>query len=110
MIFFFSSRRRHTRSKRDWSSDVCSSDLKASAIIGRVGPVGTSVEVIKDISEMEGQQIYNLIKSEQPQTISFLLSYLDTQKATAVFTMLSPELDRKSTRLNSSHVSISYAV
>src|SRR5699024_11977406 len=26
--FFFSSRRRHTRSKRDWSSDVCSSDLE----------------------------------------------------------------------------------
>src|SRR5699024_11746254 len=25
--FVFSSRRRHTRSKRDWSSDVCSSDL-----------------------------------------------------------------------------------
>src|SRR5699024_11588654 len=29
LIFFFSSRRRHTRSKRDWSSDVCSSDLKS---------------------------------------------------------------------------------
>src|SRR5204862_3264980 len=27
LIFFFSSRRRHTRSLRDWSSDVCSSDL-----------------------------------------------------------------------------------
>src|SRR2546428_12909402 len=27
VIFFFSSRRRHTRSDRDWSSDVCSSDL-----------------------------------------------------------------------------------
>src|SRR5207247_5676465 len=26
-VFFFSSRRRHTRSTRDWSSDVCSSDL-----------------------------------------------------------------------------------
>src|SRR3989440_8630564 len=26
-FFFFSSRRRHTRSDRDWSSDVCSSDL-----------------------------------------------------------------------------------
>src|SRR2546421_468427 len=25
-LFFFSSRRRHTRSDRDWSSDVCSSD------------------------------------------------------------------------------------
>src|SRR6266511_5887557 len=28
-IFFFSSRRRHTRFSRDWSSDVCSSDLLA---------------------------------------------------------------------------------
>src|SRR5690349_23725474 len=27
LLFFFSSRRRHTRSLRDWSSDVCSSDL-----------------------------------------------------------------------------------
>src|SRR5690606_40043709 len=28
IIFFFSSRRRHTRFSRDWSSDVCSSDLE----------------------------------------------------------------------------------
>src|SRR5436190_22147720 len=28
LFFFFSSRRRHTRSLCDWSSDVCSSDLK----------------------------------------------------------------------------------
>src|SRR5690606_16079458 len=28
MHFFFSSRRRHTRFSRDWSSDVCSSDLQ----------------------------------------------------------------------------------
>src|SRR5690606_39670386 len=27
-LFFFSSRRRHTRFSRDWSSDVCSSDLE----------------------------------------------------------------------------------
>src|SRR5699024_7187479 len=39
--FFFSSRRRHTRSKRDWSSDVCSSDLDLIvAVDGRpVDPV-----------------------------------------------------------------------
>src|SRR5216683_5052299 len=30
-FFFFSSRRRHTRSDRDWSSDVCSSDLLIAA-------------------------------------------------------------------------------
>src|SRR5690625_6176974 len=30
--FFFSSRRRHTRWPRDWSSDVCSSDLNLTVI------------------------------------------------------------------------------
>src|SRR2546422_361522 len=33
VIFFFSSRRRHTRCSRDWSSDVCSSDLLRSTVI-----------------------------------------------------------------------------
>src|SRR5699024_3951179 len=33
IFFFFSSRRRHTRSKRDWSSDVCSSDLRMAVAI-----------------------------------------------------------------------------
>src|SRR5699024_11426245 len=32
---FFSSRRRHTRSKRDWSSDVCSSDLRLATLLPR---------------------------------------------------------------------------
>src|SRR5438105_8408068 len=32
-FFFFSSRRRHTRSTRDWSSDVCSSDLSEAVAI-----------------------------------------------------------------------------
>src|SRR5690606_40150591 len=31
LVFFFSSRRRHTRFSRDWSSDVCSSDLNKPA-------------------------------------------------------------------------------
>src|SRR5206468_8686445 len=33
LFFFFSSRRRHTRSDRDWSSDVCSSDLRRRALL-----------------------------------------------------------------------------
>src|SRR2546422_6245440 len=41
-FFFFSSRRRHTRCSRDWSSDVCSSDLpscscKPHSALPRVG-------------------------------------------------------------------------
>src|SRR5216683_6762886 len=35
VVFFFSSRRRHTRSDRDWSSDVCSSDLRDPTLLGQ---------------------------------------------------------------------------
>jgi flagellar motor switch protein FliG len=72
--------------------EIAKGGYKASSIIGRVGPIGNSVDVIKDISEMEGRQIYNLIKAEQPQTISFVLSYLDSSKASQVFALLSPDL------------------
>src|SRR2546422_5695420 len=34
LFFFFSSRRRHTRCSRDWSSDVCSSDLNLTPSAG----------------------------------------------------------------------------
>src|SRR5690625_6016483 len=50
MIFFFSSRRRHTRWPRDWSSDVCSSDLEdrgaiaISKIDSRTGEIITDSE------------------------------------------------------------------
>src|SRR5207245_7402208 len=40
-FFFFTSRRRHTRCYRDWSSDVCSSDLELPAAIGTIA--GTRV-------------------------------------------------------------------
>src|SRR5689334_24505493 len=37
VMFFFSSRRRHTRWNCDWSSDVCSSDLGAVAVQVAIG-------------------------------------------------------------------------
>lgn len=72
--------------------EIAKGDYKASSILNRVGPVGDSVEVISDIAEMEGRQIFNLIKHEQPQTISFVLSYLDPAKSGEVFALLSPDL------------------
>src|SRR5256886_2991354 len=41
IVFFFSSRRRHTRFDCDWSSDVCSSDLKWLSLLKRdaIGPI-----------------------------------------------------------------------
>src|SRR5207302_3916832 len=44
-FFFFSSRRRHTRFSRDWSSDVCSSDL-APPVKSRVSREGRGAGLI----------------------------------------------------------------
>src|SRR3712207_8325985 len=43
--FFFSRRRRHARYWRDWSSDVCSSDLDdpCAAVVSRAGVVRSSI-------------------------------------------------------------------
>src|SRR5690606_39576943 len=43
--FFFSSRRRHTRFSRDWSSDVCSSDLVGDPATGL--PIGGTANNLK---------------------------------------------------------------
>src|SRR5699024_10539306 len=58
-ILFSSSRRRHTRSKRDWSSDVCSSDLKPQG----VDPFIAKVRPLNDIEDVvvfcKGRTTYN---------------------------------------------------
>src|SRR5258707_8487434 len=54
-FFFFSSRRRHTRYWRDWSSDVCSSDLLERMVVSRgvlgaqfgAGALGGAVELLR---------------------------------------------------------------
>src|SRR5690606_26979355 len=74
--------------------EIARGDYKASLMLNRVGVSATTstVDVIADIAEMEGRQIYNLIKEEQPQAIAFVLSHLAAAKAAAVFTLLTPEL------------------
>src|SRR5699024_5119731 len=49
---FFSSRRRHTRSKRDWSSDVCSSDLIRKITTGNA-KTPHKVFKVKDMEEFD---------------------------------------------------------
>src|SRR5690348_17548102 len=85
-FFFFSSRRRHTRWTGDWSSDVCSSDLE-SGLQGRAREHERS---------FLGDRRVELLVDGEALPVRPLLSL--------------GERDRKSTRLNSSHPSISYAV
>src|SRR5688572_31791668 len=61
-FFFFSSRRRHTRFDCDWSSDVCSSDLKTSfsgAVQARGGlnSSGAGTVYLKQASDANGELI-----------------------------------------------------
>src|SRR6266536_384576 len=60
-FFFFSSRRRHTRSTRDWSSDVCSSDLNRDALI-QVPAGGGFADMVKLKGDKEiGDKINKII-------------------------------------------------
>src|SRR5205809_5327916 len=60
-VFFFSSRRRHTRCSRDWSSDVCSSDLADLYLFGTnldpaTGSAVSSGPIRINNSNMPGRQ------------------------------------------------------
>src|SRR3712207_9096294 len=55
---FFSSRRRHTRYWRDWSSDVCSSDLRATS-----GQLAT-FRLDGDLYGVEVEHVQEVLKSQ----------------------------------------------
>src|SRR5216683_4825029 len=72
-FFFFSSRRRHTRSDRDWSSDVCSSDLVAGEVeqpvaaqylVGIVDEGGEQIELAGGEPHLAAVGRYQLARGE----------------------------------------------
>src|SRR5690606_40219144 len=80
VYFFFSSRRRHTRFSRDWSSDVCSSDLaplvfylnidktpaELSLILTDIGLEVEAVEKVESIpGGLEGLVVGEVLSAEQ---------------------------------------------
>src|SRR5207245_8599358 len=56
-IFFFSSRRRHTRCYRDWSSDVCSSDLEANVAICDMAGTNVNPDVMLGSDVPDGTRV-----------------------------------------------------
>src|SRR5216684_5008756 len=94
-FFFFSSRRRHTRCSRDWSSDVCSSDLTRRRSGGRLyydavvmdapptGRIGNFLNVATEVSGLakvgpirgHADTVQSVIKS--PQTAVHFVTVLE---------------------------------
>src|SRR5256885_5544870 len=60
-IFFFSSRRRHTRLQGDWSSDVCSSDLEREARMPRDKRTELSTSVAAGAEDPHGDGIHAIM-------------------------------------------------
>src|SRR5262245_62518467 len=94
-FFFFSSRRRHTRCLSDWSSDVCSSDL---------GPAcRRALDLGPTIIRRKSPHCPGAVRRWYRRALRLGLRRDHAIRPRTV-------LDRKSTRLNSSHLGISYAV
>src|SRR5256884_5260173 len=130
-FFFFSSRRRHTRCSRDWSSDVCSSDLFI-ATANWMDPIPEPLRDRMEIIELPGytgeeklQIAHKYLIPKQAsehglkvdEQIHFtdegLREIIHSYTREAGVRNLEREIatitrDRKSTRLNSSHGYISY--
>ena len=72
--------------------EIAKGDFKATSILERIAPTGNTGEVIKEIEQMEPRQIFNMIKTEQAQTIAFVLSYLENDKAGPILGMFNLEV------------------
>src|SRR5688572_8570986 len=70
MLFFFSSRRRHTRFDCDWSSDVCSSDLAAKPVMEGKAVLFKKFAGIDcfdiEVDERDPEKLVDIIASLEP--------------------------------------------
>src|SRR2546429_2030519 len=101
-VFFFSSRRRHTRCSRDWSSDV----LLFRSLMMRVrfpSPAPDFLEQSPSVPDTHPPPISHGPPSARARS-------LPPPTSPPLFSATFFRSDRKSTRLNSSHGYISYAV
>src|SRR5256884_1967918 len=91
IFFFFSSRRRHTRCSRDWSSDVCSSDLFRDR-----GQPHFVEHTPPDHGRIETRKIW---------TTTELNSYLDFPHVGQAFVIERHRTDKKSGKRSEEHTS-----
>src|SRR6267378_4562039 len=92
-FFFFSSRRRHTRSLRDWSSDVCSSDLLACPACARLVHADALGRLSAEARKQEEQGDLTAALASWQQALALLPA--GTRQSAAVASTVA-RLDRKS--------------
>src|SRR5690606_41093179 len=100
----------HTRFSRDWSSDVCSSDLQAPEKDGLTLPTEAELLAVFDAVRAKDIAPYEDVVADAPlvATPPAPGTITGETRHDAVGVVEWSLSDRKSTRLNSSHVKISY--
>src|SRR5690625_7680398 len=96
MLFFFSSRRRHTRWPRDWSSDVCSSDLRDLAVVlvficpETVHYLKTLRPILKEkiVKAAEGFESFKVLSIERESEVRYLPSLSVSHIVSGVMLMI----------------------
>jgi len=63
----------------------------ASDILLRALPASSSMDAVRELSQMDTRQIFNIIKHEQPQTVAFIMSYLDAKQVSQIIPLFSPQ-------------------
>ncbi len=61
---------------------------RAAEIINRISPRGAPIAAIKKIINLDARQLFNLLKTEQPQTIALILSYIEPDKGSKILAFL----------------------
>ncbi len=72
------------------SLEIAKGDFQAVKVMSRVAPISPK-DLDDGMSEMDGRQIFNLLRAEQMQTIAFILSFMEAKKASQVVELLTPE-------------------
>ncbi|HTR40578.1 MAG TPA: flagellar motor switch protein FliG [Pseudomonadales bacterium] len=65
--------------------------FKASDVLGRVTTNRAPVGAMQSIADMDARHIFNLLRDEKEQAITFIISHLSPEKAAQVLNMLRPE-------------------
>jgi flagellar motor switch protein FliG len=65
--------------------------FKASDVMGRVTTTRAPLGSMQVIAEMDPRQIFNLVRDEQVQAVTFVVSHLSPEKAAQVLNLLTPE-------------------